>query len=309
MNQIPWIEKYRPTSFEKIILDDINHTIFKKMLEENFIPNMIFYGPPGTGKTTTIINFINEFQKRNKEQHNELIIHLNASDDRGIDIIRNQIDSFAKASHLFNKGTKFIILDEIDYMTKNAQFLLYILMKNNIQNVRFCLICNYVSKLESSIINMCMAFKFNVLPKKYIVSFLKNICDNEKILNIQCSDINNIITLFGSDIRSMINYLQRQYQTNKKNLFIISDNKIKELLDCFVKSKIALSEREMNNYMYNYNIEKQELVIYIFKYITKHYTLTRNHIYFMKSVLHNDNYYVDEFNNFFISNIISVLRT
>ena len=181
-------------------------------------------------------------------------------------------------------------------------------MKNNIQNVRFCLICNYVSKLESSIINMCMAFKFNVLPKKYIVSFIKNICDNEKILNIQCSDINNIITLFGSDIRSMINYLQRQYQTNKKNLFIISDNKIKELLDCFVKSKIALSEREMNNYMYNYNIEKQELVIYIFKYITKHYTLTRNHIYFMKSVLHNDNYYVDEFNNFFISNIVSVLR-
>jgi DNA polymerase III delta prime subunit len=308
MDQIPWIEKYRPTNFDEIILDDVNRNILKKMLEKNLIPNMIFYGPPGTGKTTTIINFINEFQKNNNQQHNELIIHLNASDDRGIDIIRNQIDSFTKASHLFNKGTKFIILDEIDYMTKNAQFLLYTLMKNNIQNVRFCLICNYISKLEKSLRNMCMAFKFNVLPKKHIVSFIKNICDEEKINNIGNSDIDNVIALFGSDIRSMINYLQRQYQTNNKKLFIISDDKIKQLLDCFVKSKMALSERKINNYMYNYNIEKQELIIYILKYITKHYKLTSKDIYFMKSILHNDNYYVDDFNKFFISNVVSLLR-
>ena len=65
MDQIPWIEKYRPTNFDEIILDDVNRNILKKMLEKNLIPNMIFYGPPGTGKTTTIINFINEFQKNN----------------------------------------------------------------------------------------------------------------------------------------------------------------------------------------------------------------------------------------------------
>ena len=131
---IPWVEKYRPESFDDIVLDNSNRHILKNIIEQNYFPNLLFYGPPGTGKTTTIINLINLYQAKYNQQKKELVIHLNASDDRGIDIIRNQINQFVNSKGLFTTGIKFIILDEVDYMTKNAQNalkqLLQIYMKN-----------------------------------------------------------------------------------------------------------------------------------------------------------------------------------
>ena len=309
MEQIPWIEKYRPKHFDSIILNENNRIILLNMLKEKLIPHLLFYGPPGTGKTTTIINLINEYQKENNEQHKELVIHLNASDDRGIDVIRNQIHSFSNSSYLFNKGTKFIILDEIDYMTKNAQFSLYNLMNESFDNVRFCLICNYISKLDKSLQNMCMPFKFNMLPRDNIYSFITNIVKEENIRIISNEDINNIISQFNSDIRSMINYLQGITQTQSKSkVHILSEKKIAELIESFLTKKIQVCERKMNDYMYKYNIEKRELIIRIFNYITKHYKINRSFIYFIKCVLHHNNYYLDEFNNFFISNLVSELK-
>lgn len=77
---IPWIEKYRPTQFEDIVLEPINRTLFQNILDKNYIPNLLFYGPPGTGKTTTIINLINQYQEKYNQKYKENIIHLNASD-------------------------------------------------------------------------------------------------------------------------------------------------------------------------------------------------------------------------------------
>ena len=96
---IPWVEKYRPTSFETIVLDPTNKIIMETILRTHYFPNLLLYGPPGTGKTTTIINLVNEFQDNNKG----LMIHLNASDERGIDIIRNQINQFVNSKSLFQK--------------------------------------------------------------------------------------------------------------------------------------------------------------------------------------------------------------
>ena len=115
---IPWIEKYRPNTFQEIVLDPLNRKIFSNILNKQYFPNLLFYGPPGTGKTTTIINLINEYQTKYEKKTSENIIHLNASDERGIDIIRNQIQLFVKSKNFFNKGMKFVILDEVDYMTK-----------------------------------------------------------------------------------------------------------------------------------------------------------------------------------------------
>ena len=126
---IPWVEKYRPNNFDDIVLDKYNKIIFNNILKKNYIPNILLFGPPGTGKTTTIINLINKFQHNNNQQNKGLMIHLNASDERGIDIIRNQINNFVNSKTLFNQGTKFIILDEVDYMTKNAQFALKYLLQ------------------------------------------------------------------------------------------------------------------------------------------------------------------------------------
>jgi len=118
-NFTPWVEKYRPTSFDEIVFDPLNKQILENIINNKTFPNLLFYGPPGTGKTTSIINLINAYQ--DSPNCKNLMIHLNASDERGIDIIRNQINSFVNSKSLFNDGMKFVILDEVDYMTKNAQ--------------------------------------------------------------------------------------------------------------------------------------------------------------------------------------------
>ena len=148
---IPWVEKYRPTNFKDIVLDKNNKTIFENIIKNLYFPNLLLYGPPGTGKTTTIINLINLFQTNTNQLNKGLMIHLNASDDRGIDIIRNQINSFVNSKVMFNEGTKFIILDEVDYITKNAQLALKNLLQDYKYNIRFCLICNYISKIDESL--------------------------------------------------------------------------------------------------------------------------------------------------------------
>ena len=145
------------------------------------MPNLLLYGPPGTGKTTTIINLINEYQKKNNQENKGLMIHLNASDERGIDIIRNQINNFVNSKTMFTNGIKFVILDEIDYMTKNAQQALKYLLQEYQENIRFCLICNYISKIDESLQNEFVKLRFNQLPKQDIIDFLSKINTGRKI--------------------------------------------------------------------------------------------------------------------------------
>ena len=207
---MPWIEKYRPKQFKDIVLENVNKKFFKNILKHNIFPNLLLYGPPGTGKTTTIINIINQYQKKNKQTNKGLKIHLNASDDRGIDIIRNQINSFVNTKSLFGNGLKFVILDEVDYMTKNAQKALRYLIQQYSNNIRFCLICNYISKIDTSLQNEFVRIRFSQLPYKNIYDFLKQITIKENI-NIKRQNINSIINIFYPDIRSMINYIQSNH--------------------------------------------------------------------------------------------------
>ena len=94
---IPWVEKYRPTELKDVVLDDINERLFTNILSNNYFPNLLLHGPPGTGKTTTIINLVKQYQKNNNEENKGLMIHLNASDERGIDTIRSQIAQFVQS--------------------------------------------------------------------------------------------------------------------------------------------------------------------------------------------------------------------
>lgn len=232
---IPWVEKYRPTNFNDIVLDDTNRTIFLNILEKDYFPNLLLYGPPGTGKTTTIINLIQSYQKQYNQTNRGSIIHLNASDERGIDIIRNQIYQFVKSKNLFEKGLKFIILDEVDYMTKNAQQALKYLLQTSSTNVRFCLICNYISKIDESLKNEFISIRFNQLPIKYIHEFVKKVSILE---NLELSDtvITSIQQLYQSDIRSMINFIQlNQHIIDWKK--IIVTNEIYEKIHSFILDK------------------------------------------------------------------------
>ena len=282
----PWIEKYRPKSFDNIVLDPMNRQIFENIIKQNNIPNLIFYGPPGTGKTTTIINLINKYQEKYNQRNKGLMIHLNASDERGIDVIRNQINSFVNTKTLFTHGVKFIILDEVDYMTKNAQQALKYLIQQYNKNIRFCLICNYISRLDYSLQNEFIRLRFSQLPKREINHFLKNIVKNEK-LNISQRQLEFIQNKFNSDIRSMINFLQSNYQNIDKNLKILSHTFFENCNNKLSKKKNIL--KFLNQICERQNIRKREFIIHYISFLLKTNIklLSYDTILAFKFIIHN----------------------
>jgi replication factor C subunit 3/5 len=204
---VPWVEKYRPLLLDDVVLEPLNRELFNNILSMNYFPNLLVYGSPGCGKTTICMNLINEHQKKFNRVNKSNIIHLNASDERGIDIIRNQILQFVKSKNLFESGLKFVILDEVDYMTKNAQQALKYILQTSTNNVRFCLICNYITKIDDSLKNEFICIRINQLPKVEIMRFINRVAEAEN-MNITDEIILEIQGLFNSDVRSMINYIQ-----------------------------------------------------------------------------------------------------
>lgn len=286
----PWVEKYRPTNFDDIVLEDDNRILLKNIIEHNHFPNLLLYGPPGTGKTTTIINLIKKYNNVYK-QHLKSVIHLNASDDRGIDIIRNQINQFVNTKSIFGNGIKFVILDEVDYMTKNAQQALRYLIQQHSNKIRFCLICNYISKIDKSLQNEFIKLCFSNLPKKDIFTFLKNIINKEK-LNIDDPHIKHIQYKFNSDIRSMINYIQ----TNHNNICInnIITKKIWENIIIMFKNK-KTKEQKIIKYIKDYCIQNNiSNKAFIAKFISYHiynkkYCLNEEWLIFFQTIIHCKN--------------------
>jgi replication factor C subunit 3/5 len=304
-----WVEKYRPNVFNDIVLDPLNRKILTNIVETSYFPNLLFYGPPGTGKTTTIINLIKAYQEKIGVKNKDLIIHLNASDERGIDIIRNQINFFVNSKPLFNNGMKFVILDEVDYMTKNAQQALRYLLQNYTCNVRFCLICNYISKIDEGLQNEFMRLRFNQLPDQEIIVFLNNISISEK-LNLSPKILSCIQKLYKSDIRSMINFMQSN-QNIVNDSFNIMDNHIWDELLNKIKNKDKMVN--INNFVHfisiNFNIDKKNIIKDFLNYIIKNYPKYVNNKFldFVENLMHSQNKNVNVNVNYLIAKLSSLL--
>jgi DNA polymerase III delta prime subunit len=304
MNEnIPWTEKYRPSRFDNIVLDPYNKILFTNMIENKYFPNLLLYGPPGTGKTTTVINLINEYQRVKKTKSQ--VIHLNASDERGIDIIRNQIYQFVKTKNLFETGYKFVVLDEVDYMTKNAQQALKYLLQTCGNNVKFFLICNYISKIELSLQHEFVCVRFNQLPKQKIREFIREMCIKEDV-NLTDQTIDNIQNLHKSDIRSMINFIQLNQNVIVQQSNIIDDTVWKRLFDLFNGEKDKTNIKVfINRLSIDYNIDKKQIIKDYYNYlILSHPELINPEtLEKMEIVIHNYDCNIEVLINFFILNM------
>ena len=292
---VPFMELFRPKKFDDIVLDPLNRQILKNIIETSYFPNLLFYGPPGTGKTTTIINLINAYQEKLNIKNKDLIIHLNASDERGIDIIRNQISFFVNSKPLFHTGMKFVILDEVDYMTKNAQQALRYLLQNYTSNVRFCLICNYISKIDEGLQNEFIRLRFNQLPKDDIINFLKKISDADN-LNISQNSLSCIQKLYKSDIRSMINFIQSNQDIFKNKIegfseIHIIDNDVWDNLLQKISNKENLDNIKsfIHSISIQYNIDKKNIIKDFLNYIIRSYPqyICKEFLCFVDNLMHS----------------------
>lgn len=268
-----WINKYRPISLNDIVYQDNVVQMLKNIIINKNLPHLLFYGPPGTGKTSTILAVARELFGPIKIK--ERIIELNASDERGINIVRKKIINFAKKSvgngdpNYPSPPYKIIILDEADAMTKEAQSALRKVMENYSKITRFCFICNYEKQIISPIQSRCVKLRFKQLDNKSMTKKLKNIMSNEG-LGVGDKVVEEIVTLSCGDLRKAIIMTQnlKFINTNPKKITIndikelfcdIPDDLIKEIKQkCLIDNTCIIDLIEFsNNIIYDgYSINK-----------------------------------------------------
>jgi replication factor C subunit 3/5 len=240
INTLLWVEKYRPKNIDGIIGQDKNICILKNMIDNGSFPHLIFSGISGTGKTSTIMA-LSKYIYGNDS--NYYITKLDASDDRGINTVREEIKEFAEKKIFCKNNIKIIILDEADAMTFDAQFALRRIIEKYSDNTRFCLICNYDNKIIPEIKSRCVNIKFNPINKDNIINRLKYICDNENI-KYNTKHLKLISDLSNGDLRKAINILQSIYMRTNKITTIICyettgypDIKLVEYIYDFITNK------------------------------------------------------------------------
>lgn len=200
MENIPWTEKYRPNNFKTMVDNVYSINKFKKIVTGKKMPNIIISGPPGIGKTTCTLCLANNFNILKDD-----ILELNASDERGIDIVRHKIKTFTQKKTLSNM--KLIILDEADSMTSFAQQALRGIIESYKSNTKFALTCNNISNIIEPIQSRCSLVKLSKASNKSIISNLERICKIEN-LEFNKESLDEIANNSFGDIRQSINILQ-----------------------------------------------------------------------------------------------------
>ncbi|KAB1221085.1 Replication factor C subunit 5 [Morella rubra] len=212
---IPWVEKYRPQSLADVAAHrDIVDTI-DRLTSENRLPHLLLYGPPGTGKTSTILAVA---RKLYGAQYRNMILELNASDDRGIDVVRQQIQDFASTQSFSFGGkssVKLVLLDEADAMTKDAQFALRRVIEKYTRSTRFTLICNNVNKIIPALQSRCTRFRFAPLDSFNVTDRLRHVIEAEK-LEVPETGLAALVRLSNGDMRKALNILQSTHMASQQ---------------------------------------------------------------------------------------------
>ena len=228
---LPWIEKYRPQTIDKIVGNDELKILLTTILKNHIkMPHFIFYGTPGNGKTSSILAFAHELYGESFEYN---VLQLNASINKGIDSVRAIIKNFIKRKTMKNKNNvnyTMIILDEADALTIDAQSSLRKIIEEYTETTKFCIICNYISKIIYPIVSRCMPIYFKPLSKENITSQLQNISEKENLL-LDDKIIDAIIDTSNNDMRKCIGllqnikyYYQKNFKISQKLIYDINDD-------------------------------------------------------------------------------------
>jgi len=270
--ELMWAEKYRPKRLDDIIDQDDVIRALKSFAKEKNVPHMLFAGPAGVGKTATAIAFARELYGENWRENT---LELNASDERGIDTVRETIkERFARTLPVGDVPFKLIILDESDAMTADAQTALRRVMEIFARNVRFILTCNYSNKIIEPIQSRTVVFRFNPLPKDKAIERLKFIAKNEGV-NVSEDGYEAIWDVSAGDMRKAINTLQSAAALSNivnsdivyKVVGMTRPKEVRELLNLALQGKFSDARDKLYELMYNYGLSGNDIVSQIHKEI------------------------------------------
>ena len=266
--ELPWVEKYRPHGLS----DVVGHTDITKRLQSYLdnrnIPNMMFSGPAGTGKTSSSIALAREMFGENFEQN---FLELNASDDRGIDVVRNTIKDFARTL-AFDSDFKIIFLDECDALTQDAQQALRRTMEKYTKTCRFILSCNYSSKIIEPIQSRCVIYRYKPLNAQDISKQMEKISKIEK-LTIDEKALDAINYVCQGDLRKAVNILQATSSMDPKiteeAVYNVSSRarpeQVKEMILLALGGKFLDARNKLDELMYEYGMSGEDIVKQLFR--------------------------------------------
>ncbi len=270
-NSFIWTEKYRPSDFSELIGQEEIVSKVKAFVEQKNLPHLLFSGPAGVGKSSLSLVVARQLFGDSWKQN---FLELNASDERGIDVVRVKVKDFARTKAINNVPFKIIFLDECDALTKEAQQALRRTMENYTTTTRFILSCNYVSKLIEPIQSRCVVFKFRSLEKKHILNIIEKI-EKQENLEITQEAKEALFIVSEGDCRKLENILQSCAAVNKKitseavySLASFAEPKeLKELLETAIKGDFLTARDKLHSLIIQYGLSGVDVIKQIQKEI------------------------------------------